>query len=42
MLTHYCHNVATGFAAPEAYANVASYFGTRKLIYEIIRCGIAI
>ena len=25
------------FAAPEAYANVASYFGTRKLIYEIIR-----
>ena len=23
MLTHYCHNVATGFATPEAYANVA-------------------
>ena len=31
-----------GFAAQEAYANVASQFGTRKLIYEIIRCGIAI
>ena len=31
-----------GFAAQEAYANVASQFGTRKLIYEIIRCDIAI
>ena len=31
-----------GFAAPEAYANVASYFGIRKLIYEIIRYGRAI